>query len=68
MKFRPLHDRVVVRRLEGEEKCKDGETLQYRPYLGGNMQCGTYSRFNPDLGKDGNCESLIAKNFYRMVF
>ena len=22
MKFRPLHDRVVVRRLEGEEKTK----------------------------------------------
>jgi len=24
MKFRPLHDRVVVRRLEGEEKSKGG--------------------------------------------
>ena len=24
MKFRPLHDRVVVRRLEGEEKTKGG--------------------------------------------
>ncbi|MEA2839511.1 MAG: chaperonin GroES [Methylobacteriaceae bacterium] len=24
MKFRPLHDRVVVRRIEGEEKTKGG--------------------------------------------
>ena len=24
MKFRPLHDRVVVRRLDGEEKTKGG--------------------------------------------
>jgi chaperonin GroES len=24
MKFRPLHDRVVIRRLEGEEKTKGG--------------------------------------------
>ena len=24
MKFRPLHDRVVVKRLEGEEKTKGG--------------------------------------------
>ena len=24
MKFRPLHDRIVIRRLEGEEKTKAG--------------------------------------------
>jgi hypothetical protein len=24
MKFRPLHDRVVIRRIEGEEKTKGG--------------------------------------------
>ena len=24
MKFRPLHDRIIVRRLEGEEKTKGG--------------------------------------------
>ncbi|MET0426859.1 MAG: co-chaperone GroES, partial [Microvirga sp.] len=24
MQFRPLHDRVVVRRIEGEEKTKGG--------------------------------------------
>jgi len=24
MKFRPLHDRIVLRRLEGEEKTKGG--------------------------------------------
>ena len=38
MKFRPLHDRVVVRRLEGEEKSKGGiiipETAKERPQEG----------------------------------
>ena len=24
MKFKPLHDRVVIRRIEGEEKTKGG--------------------------------------------
>jgi chaperonin GroES len=27
MKFRPLHDRVVIRRIEGEEKTKGGITI-----------------------------------------
>jgi chaperonin GroES len=27
MKFRPLHDRVVIRRLEGEEKSKGGNII-----------------------------------------
>ena len=27
MKFRPLHDRVVIRRIEGEEKRKGGITV-----------------------------------------
>lgn len=38
MKFRPLHDRVVVRRLEGEEKSKGGiiipETAKEKPQEG----------------------------------
>ena len=38
MKFRPLHDRVVVRRLEGEEKTKGGvifpETAKEKPQEG----------------------------------
>jgi chaperonin GroES len=35
MKFRPLHDRVVIRRLEGEEKTKGGiiipDTVKEKP-------------------------------------
>ena len=30
MKFRPLHDRVVVKRIEAEEKTAGGITLQSR--------------------------------------
>src|SRR4026207_1298721 len=38
MKFRPLHDRVVLRRLEGEEKTKGGiiipDTAKEKPQEG----------------------------------
>jgi co-chaperonin GroES (HSP10) len=38
MKFRPLHDRIVIRRLEGEEKTKAGiiipDTAQEKPQEG----------------------------------
>jgi chaperonin GroES len=38
MKFRPLHDRVVVRRIEGEEKSKGGiiipDTAKEKPQEG----------------------------------
>ena len=38
MKFRPLHDRVVVRRLDGEEKTKGGiiipDTAKEKPQEG----------------------------------
>ena len=38
MKFRPLHDRVVVRRLEGEDKSKGGiiipDTAKEKPQEG----------------------------------
>src|SRR5437763_12174954 len=38
MKFRPLHDRVVVRRIEAEEKTKDGiiipDTAKEKPSQG----------------------------------
>ena len=38
MKFRPLHDRAVVRRLEGEEKTKGGiiipDTAKEKPQEG----------------------------------
>ena len=38
MKFRPLHDRVVVKRIEGEEKTKGGiiipDTAKEKPSEG----------------------------------
>ena len=38
MKFRPLHDRIVIRRLEGEEKSKGGiivpDTAKEKPQEG----------------------------------
>ncbi len=48
MKFRPLHDRVVVRRLDGEEKTKGGiiipETAKEKPQEGEIVAVGTGSR------------------------
>jgi chaperonin GroES len=38
MKFRPLHDRIVIRRLEGEDKTKGGiiipDTVKEKPQEG----------------------------------
>jgi chaperonin GroES len=38
MKFRPLHDRVVIRRLEGDDKTKGGiiipDTVKEKPQEG----------------------------------
>jgi chaperonin GroES len=31
MKFRPLHDRVVIRRIEGEDKTQEGEVVAVGP-------------------------------------
>ena len=47
-KFRPLHDRVVVRRLEGEEKTKGGiiipDTAQEKPMQGEVIAVGPGGR------------------------
>ena len=44
MKFNPLHDRVVVRRLEGEEKTKGGiiipDTAKEKPQEGEVISVG----------------------------
>ena len=41
-KFRPLHDRVVVRRIEAEEKTKGGiiipDTAKEKPQEGGSLR------------------------------
>jgi chaperonin GroES len=48
MKFRPLHDRVVIRRLEGEEKTKGGilipDTAKEKPQEGEVVAVGPGSR------------------------
>ena len=48
MKFRPLHDRVVVRRLEGEEKTKGGiiipDTVKEKPQEGEIVAVGPCGR------------------------
>ena len=47
-KFRPLHDRVVVRRLEGEEKSKGGiiipDTAKEKPQEGEIVAVGPGAR------------------------
>jgi chaperonin GroES len=48
MKFRPLHDRVVIRRLEGEQKTKAGiiipDTAQEKPQEGEVVAVGPGAR------------------------
>jgi chaperonin GroES len=48
MKFRPLHDRIVIRRLEGEEKTKAGiiipDTAQEKPQEGEVVAVGPGAR------------------------
>ncbi|HWL69929.1 MAG TPA: co-chaperone GroES [Geminicoccus sp.] len=48
MGFRPLHDRVVVRRLEGEEKSKGGiiipDTAKEKPQQGEIVAVGPGAR------------------------
>ena len=48
MKFRPLHDRVVVRRLDAEEKTKGGiiipDTVKEKPQEGEILSVGPGGR------------------------
>ena len=48
MKFRPLHDRVVVRRIESEEKTKGGiiipDTAKEKPQEGEIIAVGSGAR------------------------
>ncbi len=48
MKFRPLHDRVVIRRLEAEEKSKGGiiipDTVKEKPQEGEVVAVGPGGR------------------------
>ena len=63
MRFRPLHDRVVIRRIEGEERTKGGiiipDTAKEKPQEGEVVAVGPGARDEsgklvpPDL-KSGN--------------
>jgi chaperonin GroES len=48
MKFRPLHDRVVIRRFEGEEKTEGGiiipDTVKEKPQEGKVIAAGPGAR------------------------
>jgi co-chaperonin GroES (HSP10) len=48
MKFRPLHDRIVVRRIEGEDKTKGGiiipDTVKEKPQEGEVIAVGPSAR------------------------
>ena len=67
MKFRPLHDRVVVRRIEGEEKTKGGiiipDTAKEKPQEGEIVAVGPGAR-----GDDGMIHPLDVKAGDRILF
>ena len=67
MKFRPLHDRVVVRRLEEEEKTAGGiiipDTAKEKPQEGEIVAVGPGAR-----GDDGKIHPLDVKAGDRVLF
>jgi chaperonin GroES len=67
MKFRPLHDRVVVRRLEQEEKTAGGiiipDTAKEKPQEGEVVAVGPGAR-----GDDGELHPLDVKAGDRVLF
>ena len=67
MKFRPLHDRVLVRRLEQEEKTAGGiiipDTAKEKPMEGEVVAVGAGSR-----GDDGKLHPLDVKAGDRILF
>ena len=66
MKFRPLHDRVVIRRLEGEEKTKAGiiipDTAKEKPQEGRVIAVG------PGKHEDGKVIPLDVKAGDKILF
>ena len=66
-KFRPLHDRVVVRRIEAEEKTKGGiiipDTAKEKPQEGEVIAVGPGAR-----SEDGTLHPLDVKEGDRVLF
>jgi len=67
MKFRPLHDRVVVRRLTAEEKTKGGiiipDTAQEKPQEGEIVAVGPGAR-----DENGKVNPLDVKQGDKVLF
>ena len=67
MKFRPLHDRVLLRRVEQEEKTTGGiiipDTAQEKPMEGEIVSTGPGAR-----GEDGTLHALDVKAGDRVLF
>jgi chaperonin GroES len=67
MQFRPLHDRVVVRRVESEEKTSGGiiipDTAKEKPQEGEVIAVGPGAR-----GEDGKLRPLDVKAGDRVLF
>jgi chaperonin GroES len=67
MGFRPLHDRVVIRRLEAEEKTLGGiiipDTAKEKPMEGEVVAVGPGAR-----GEDGKIQALDVKAGDRVLF
>ncbi len=67
MAFRPLHDRVLIRRVEGEEKTKGGiiipDTAKEKPMEGEVVAAGPGAR-----GEDGKLVPMDVKAGDRVLF
>ena len=67
MGFRPLHDRVLIRRVEAEEKSAGGiiipDTAKEKPMEGEVVAVGPGAR-----GEDGKIQPLDVKSGDRVLF
>jgi len=67
MKFRPLHDRVLIRRIESEEKTPGGiiipDTAKEKPMEGEVIAAGPGAR-----GEDGKLHPMELKAGDRVLF
>ena len=67
MQFRPLHDRVLIRRVESEERTKGGilipDTAKEKPMEGEVVAAGPGAR-----GEDGKLQPMDVKAGDRVLF
>jgi chaperonin GroES len=67
MKFRPLHDRVLIKRIESEEKTLGGiiipDTAKEKPMEGEVVAAGPGAR-----GEDGKIQPMEVRSGDRVLF